>query len=96
MAVVKKLFWQLGTHFLVAVVVVERWSLYRCLIKGDNVWTVCLDQKSGCCRKVAVVERWLPVKVQLYQAKVLFKRFYLNGNTILDCIHRLTKCLCIT
>ena len=36
------------------------------------------------------------MEVQLYQAKVLPQRFYLNGNTILDCIHRMTKCLSIT
>ena len=27
MAIVEKLFWQLGTHFLVAVTAVERWLL---------------------------------------------------------------------
>ena len=31
-------------------------------------------------KKVAVAERWLLVEVQLYQEKVLPKRFYLNGN----------------
>ena len=96
MAIVEKLFWQLGTHFLVAVTVVERWLLQRCLIKIANVWAVSQDKKSGCCRPVVVEERWLLVEVQLYQAKVLPQRFYLNGNTILDCIHRMTKCLSIT
>ena len=36
------------------------------------------------------------MEIQLYQAKVLPQRFYFNGNTILDCIHRMTKCLSIT
>ena len=33
----------------------------------------CLPQKSGCCREVAVVERWPLVEIRLYTLKVLPK-----------------------
>ena len=90
MAIVEKLFWQLGTHFLVTVTVVEMFD------KNSQCMGCLPGQKSGCCREVVVQERSLLVEVQQYQAKVLPQRFYLNGNTILDCIHRMTKCLSIT
>ena len=50
MAIVEKLFWQLGTHFLVAITVVEMFD------KNSQCMGCLPGQKSGCCREVVVVE----------------------------------------
>ena len=144
MAIVEKLFWQLGTHFCschhccrqgqiqgegaggahppprwlqfsnttgilqkkLCGLLVLKYSKRRVhpLLKKildpplvERWFMGCLPgQKSGCCREVVVEDRWLWVEIQLYHIKVLPQRFYLNGKTILDCIHRMTKCLSIT
>ena len=77
-------------HCCKEVVVVEMFD------KNSQCMGCLPGQKSGCCREVVVEDRWLWVAIQLYHAKVLPQRFYLNGNTILNCIHRMTKCLSIT
>ena len=64
LAVVERLFWQLGTHFsgrchCREVAVVERFK--QTLMCGLSAGT----KKSGCCREVAVVERWPLVEVPL-------------------------------
>ena len=64
-AVVERLFWQLGTHFsgrcrCREVAVVERFK--QEVMYGLSAGT----KKSGRCREVAVVERWPLVEVRLY------------------------------
>ena len=66
MAVVERLFWQLGTHFsgrcrCREVAVVERFK--QEVMYGLSAGT----KKSGRCREVAVVERWPLVEVRLYE-----------------------------
>ena len=66
LAVVQRLFWQLGTHFsgrcrCREVAVVERFK--QELMYGLSAKT----EKSGRYREVAVVERWPLVEVRLYQ-----------------------------
>ena len=65
LAVVERLFWQLGTHFsgrclCKEVAVVERFK--QELMYGLSAGT----KKSGRYREVAVVERWPLVEVRLY------------------------------
>ena len=65
LAVVERLFWQLGTHFsgrcrCREVAVVERFK--QELMYGLSAGT----KKCGCCREMAVVERWPLVEVRLY------------------------------
>ena len=65
LAVVERLFWQLGTHFsgrcrCREVAVVERFK--QEVMYGLSAGT----KKSGRCREVAVVERWPLVEVRLY------------------------------
>ena len=65
LAVVERLFWQLGTHFsgrcrCREVAVVERFK--QELMYGLSAGR----KKSGRCREVAVVERWPLVEVRLY------------------------------
>ena len=68
LAVVERLFWQLGTHFsgrcrCREVAVVERFK--QELMYGLSAGT----KKCGRCREVAVMERWPLVEVQLYKVK---------------------------
>ena len=65
LAVVERLFWQLGTHFsgrcrCREVAIVERFK--QELMYGLSAGT----KKSGRYREVAVVERWPLVEVRLY------------------------------
>ena len=65
LAVVERLFWQLGTHFsgrchCREAAVVERFK--QELMYGLSAGT----KKCGRCREVAVVERWPLVEVRLY------------------------------
>ena len=65
LAVVERLFWQLGTHFsgrcrCREVSVVERFK--EELMHGLSAGT----KQSGRCREVAVVERWPLEEVRLY------------------------------